>query len=259
VNLAEKYQLDQPVIILGVHRSGTSMLTRMMEMLGLFVGHDLQGDHESKVVIAINNHYINKTDSSWDAPQYPGADDIGTNFVARAFDASFEGIKQEFGPMTGFWGLKDPRMVITLPLWLQIFENPKIIYIKRNPADIARSLSSRHQQLVKKGIFPATGDFTKGRIKFTQRCGSLEGALDFAQEQVAFVESMIADGMFSEHLEFEYDEMVQDPLLQLSRISQYLGHDFSRADLLKAAGVPRQEQTAPPVDLIDQYFPNLKP
>ena len=234
------------------------MLTRMMEELGLFVGRDLQGDHESKLIIAVNNHYINKTGGSWDAPHYPGDTDIETNYVARAFDASFEGIKAAFGPMTGFWGLKDPRMVITLPMWLKIFEDPKIIYIKRSPADIAHSLSSRHQELVAKGVFPAKGDFKKGRIKFTQRCGSFEGALDFALEQIAFVDSMIEGGTLKGHLEFGYDELVHDPLFQLSRVSRYLGREFARADLLSAASLPRQKPAAPADALVEQYFPGLK-
>ncbi len=254
MNLAEKYKLDQPVIILGVHRSGTSLLTRMLEAVGLFVGNDLQGDHESKVVIAVSNHYINKTGGSWDAPHYPNASDLKTNYIARAFDASFDGIKDAFGPMQGFWGLKDPRMVITLPMWLQIFPEAKIIYIKRSPADIARSLSVRHQQLIQKGIFPPDGDFSKGRIKFTQRCKTFEGALEFALEQIDAVDTMISQGVISRHIEFAYDELVHDPLFQLARISRWLGRDFGRADLLKAAALPHQDQAAPAEILVDAYF-----
>jgi Sulfotransferase family len=254
LNLAEKYQLDQPVIILGVHRSGTSLLTRMMETLGLFVGNDLQEDHESKMIIAVNNHYLTRTNSSWDAPHYPVQSDIDINYVARAFDASFENISATFGAMRGFWGLKDPRMAFTLPLWLQIFTHPKIIYIKRSPADIAQSLSVRHKQLIKKGIFPSEGEFSKGRIKFTQRCKSFSGALDFTLEQVSFVNRMIEGGILGGHLEFGYDELVRDPLFQMARISRFLDRDFSRNDLLAAAKLPRQAQCCAPETLIDQYF-----
>ena len=38
------------------------------------------------------------------------------------------------------WGWKDPRNVFTLPLWLRVFPEAKIIYIVRNGVDVAASL-----------------------------------------------------------------------------------------------------------------------
>jgi hypothetical protein len=259
VTLAEKYKLDQPVIIFGVHRSGTSLLTRMLEQLGLFVGNDLQGDHESRIIIAASNHYINKTGGSWDKPHYPTAEDVKINYVARAFDASFETISKQFGHMKGFWGMKDPRMVITLPLWLQIFPKAKIIYIRRSPADIAKSLSVRHNELIKKGVFPADGDFEMGsrKIKFTQRCKTFEGALGFALEQIEVADKLVAKGAGAGSVELSYNELVHDPLFQLSRIGRFLNKEFSRDSLLKAASMPRQAQAAPAEKLIGSYFPYL--
>lgn len=257
MTIAEKYKLDQPVIIFGVHRSGTSLLTRMMEKLGLFVGRDLQGDHESKIIIAISNHYLNRTNSSWDAPHYPREEDVRINYVARAFDANFDTIAKSFGPMTGFWGMKDPRMVITLPLWLRIFPQAKIIYIKRSPVPIAKSLSTRHNELIEKGIFPAEGDFNKGRIKFTQRCKTYEGALEFAMEQISVANALMKSEHVPEHLELEYEQLVHDPVQQLANVAGYLGREFTAEQILAAAGMPRQKQVTPLKEQLKTHFPHL--
>jgi hypothetical protein len=44
----------QPVIILGMHRSGTSMVSELLDQLGLFVGRELQDDHESTYFLDLN-------------------------------------------------------------------------------------------------------------------------------------------------------------------------------------------------------------
>lgn len=37
----------QPIIILGMHRSGTTMITQLLENLGLFVGTEKEVNHEA--------------------------------------------------------------------------------------------------------------------------------------------------------------------------------------------------------------------
>jgi len=44
----------QPVILLGMHRSGTSLVARLLDELGLFQGAELQDDHESTHFLAVN-------------------------------------------------------------------------------------------------------------------------------------------------------------------------------------------------------------
>ena len=46
---------QQPIIILGMHRSGTTMITKMLENLGLFVGAEKEINHESLFFWEINN------------------------------------------------------------------------------------------------------------------------------------------------------------------------------------------------------------
>lgn len=236
---------DSPVIILGVHRSGTSLLTRMLEQLGLFVGNDLQGDHESLCFISINNAFFEKKGASWDKPIYPAKADIADNMIRRIWNKQANVIAQQFGPATGFWGFKDPRAVTTLPLWLDLFPDAKVIYIKRGPWPIAKSLSTRHQKMVEEGVFPPEGDFYKGRIKFSQRCKTLEGALDFAVEQIRYIEKLERAGLLKGHLTLSYNDLLADPLYEASRILNYLGRPTSKKALTAAVALPKETEERP--------------
>ena len=43
------------------------------------------------------------------------------------------------------WGIKDARTCVLLPLYLDVFPNSKIVFIRRDPDDIAASLSHREK------------------------------------------------------------------------------------------------------------------
>ncbi len=43
------------------------------------------------------------------------------------------------------WGWKDPRNTFTLPMWLKVFPNAKVIHVLRDKESVARSLMKRNQ------------------------------------------------------------------------------------------------------------------
>ncbi|MFW5891634.1 MAG: hypothetical protein ACOCUI_05395 [bacterium] len=57
-----------PVIILGMHRSGTTILSYILKSMGLFLGKDLNIHHESKFFIEFNNYILSISHASWDYP-----------------------------------------------------------------------------------------------------------------------------------------------------------------------------------------------
>lgn len=59
-----------PIIIIGMHRSGTSMITEMLEKLGLFVGvrKDPNSNFESTFFYNINNWLLLQSGGAWDHP-----------------------------------------------------------------------------------------------------------------------------------------------------------------------------------------------
>ncbi|MBE9554562.1 MAG: sulfotransferase, partial [Proteobacteria bacterium] len=134
-----------PIIIMGMHRSGTSMVTRLMEQLGLFVGQETDTNNESLFFQALNDWILCQAGSTWDNPEpirwlaedVQGCDLIveylrsilksraSNSYLGRwrhmRFGADFSCI----GP----WGWKDPRNTFTLPIWLRLFPDARVIHV----------------------------------------------------------------------------------------------------------------------------------
>lgn len=144
------------VLILGMHRSGTSALTRVINLLGAELPSSLEppnrynaaGHWESRDLMRLHDRLLNSAGSSWDDwtaidPNWFRSD------VARKFaDEANEELDRAFHDAPLFV-LKDPRICRFLPFWLSIFEQrgiqPIALLPLRNPLDVAASLKNRDQ------------------------------------------------------------------------------------------------------------------
>jgi hypothetical protein len=141
------------VCILGMHRSGTSLLTRILNVIGLYLGPenvlaqegDCQptGHWEHGPIMNLNHVILVRQGGSWDEPPVfppgweisPAMDDLKQE--ARTFiQESFENAKT--------WGWKDPRTCLTLPFWQQLLPEMRYVLCLRNPVDVAHSLANRN-------------------------------------------------------------------------------------------------------------------
>lgn len=50
--------MNPPVIIIGMHRSGTSLVARLLDVLGLFLGKYKDENHEARLFISINDWFL---------------------------------------------------------------------------------------------------------------------------------------------------------------------------------------------------------
>lgn len=148
--------MKKAFIILGMHRSGTSVLTRIVNLLGATVGDNLmqgnqanpKGYWEHLDIVNIHNVLLAKLGLNWDSISplpldWQERDDILLlkqqlkDIVVRDFNGQH------------IWCLKDPRMCRLLPLWLKIFQElevvPYFIIAVRNPQEVASSLEVRNQ------------------------------------------------------------------------------------------------------------------
>ena len=144
--------MSHGVFVLGMHRSGTSAATRLVNLLGVptCVEEDLlpgtadnpRGYWESGSLTAVNDRILATFESDWACPPAldPGWEDTlaldGLRSEARdAFPRVFP---------TEQWVWKDPRNSITLPFWLGCLEvEPVVVFMHRNPLEIAASLAAR--------------------------------------------------------------------------------------------------------------------
>jgi len=148
-----------PIIIVGMHRSGTSMLTRMLEECGVFWGAKKDEYNESVFFQSINEQLFNVAKATWDNPapveeylsstqhfstalDYAGIR-LVEGFSAEYFNRCQSDGNSEMREIPLHWGWKDPRNVFTLAVWHKIFPQARIIHILRHGIDVAASLWRR--------------------------------------------------------------------------------------------------------------------
>src|SRR6185312_15331109 len=109
------------ILVLGMHRSGTSALTGMLRCLGVALGHDLmpatadnpRGYWEHAGIVAIHQQAMGAHGMAWDdiraMPPELAHDRGMADRIAEILSAEFAG--------SPLWAVKDPRLSRLLPLW----------------------------------------------------------------------------------------------------------------------------------------------
>ncbi|ACD84110.1 sulfotransferase family protein [Candidatus Methylacidiphilum infernorum] len=141
------------VIVLGMHSSGTSVLSRSLMTLGLSLGQSLldpvpynpTGLWEDKDIVAINQEILAASGSSWDSFAPPSLflkDEKMVSLLGRAADLIEQKLKEKN------FAFKDPRTIRLLPFWHAVFEkldiSPSYILAVRNPLAVGYSLFRRN-------------------------------------------------------------------------------------------------------------------
>lgn len=133
---------SRPVLILGMHRSGTSCLAGCLEEAGLYLGEvntaapfNKKGNRENRSVMALNDSVLERAGAAWDAP--PPAAPTWDGSERAALDA----IVAEY-PADKAWGLKDPRVLLTLDVWIEALK-PRFVGTFRHPDEVCASLRRR--------------------------------------------------------------------------------------------------------------------
>lgn len=131
-----------PMLILGMHRSGTSCLAGCLQAAGLNSGevnteamHNKKGNRENLAVMHLNDEVLASNSGSW---RNPPADVVWTE-PQLAKGARVAGAIAGEGP----WGFKDPRTLLTLDGWVSILGKVEIAASFRHPLAVAQSLNRR--------------------------------------------------------------------------------------------------------------------
>lgn len=199
------------LIVGGMHRSGTSALTRVLSIMGaelpehLIPGRARLGDEdywESRAVVDLNQEIVTASESWWGGWQ---AIDTATmpdraDWLARAREV----VRGEFGDGR-LVVLKDPRISRLLPLWTEALEAEGFrvgnILSLRQPAEVAASLSRRDGL-----VGPATA------------LGWLAHTLDFERDSQGTARVVVS-----------LDNLVADWRREVDRIGTALGFEWPRS------------------------------
>ena len=139
------------LIVLGMHRSGTSAMAGVVGRMGAALPRDLmapaemnaRGFFESNRVTGLNDRLLAAAERSWWDPRPVPADWFDTPEAAALADEAVTVLTEEFGTAPLFV-MKDPRICRLLPFWRAALDRvgaaPVILHIHRRPQDVAASL-----------------------------------------------------------------------------------------------------------------------
>lgn len=149
--------MGKAICVLGMHRSGTSMLMKTLNNLGVYLGknEDMlafaddnpEGFWEHRGIVEIHENILAELNRSWDSLTPLPKNWLNNPRIQQYKLDLIDVIKREF-KYVPVWGFKDPRTCILLPLWNEIYDVLEIevsyIIILRNPLDVANSLYKRN-------------------------------------------------------------------------------------------------------------------
>ncbi|MGX9962620.1 sulfotransferase family protein [Roseomonas sp. F4] len=142
------------VLVLGMHRSGTSALTRVLSLHGLTLPARLVGARsdnprgfwEAAEVAALNDRILAAMGRSYDYPR-PLPEGLLPAEALEPFIAEAAALLATEFPGEAPFVLKDPRICRLLDVWLPALARfgaaPLALIAVRNPLEVARSLEAR--------------------------------------------------------------------------------------------------------------------
>lgn len=149
------------ICIVGMHRSGTSMIAGLLRQAGLYLGAEDQllgansgnqdGHYEHMGFFTINEALLRHFGGSWEFP--PDLKPVweldpaleGLRSKARSLLETFSGRSP--------WGWKEPRTTILLPFWKSLIPNLRFVICVRSPLEVAKSLAKRNKIPAERGFY----------------------------------------------------------------------------------------------------------
>src|SRR5437899_1224414 len=116
--------VPQVICVLGMHRSGTSVLARVINLLGVHLGPaerlmkaspwNPRGFWEHEGIVNINDEVLSRIGGTWDCPPVFTAGWHESRDLDDLRDRAWRLIAEDFAGAP-LWGWKDPRACLTLP------------------------------------------------------------------------------------------------------------------------------------------------
>jgi len=232
-----------PVILIGMHRSGTSLLARLLDRLGLFLGWRLATNHEASFFNKLNAWLLSSAGGRWDVPA--PIDHLLSDPPGRALALDYLRLRLASPPAVEFlgprrylrcrslfrieepWGWKDPRSTVALPLWLELFPDARVLHLVRCGVDVAESLHRRQRQ----GFELGRRNFERHRRLFrlrakrgwfgtSPRVTRRREGFRLWEEHLEFAGRFTAD-LGDRFLELRYEDLLASPREEMGRILDF--------------------------------------
>lgn len=140
-------ELTPPIIVLGMHRSGTSLVTGRLEAAGMYLGkvntaapHNAKGNRENENLRHCHDATLMSRGFDWKTPP-----DHPIEWTPDETATILNNLRPYVGKK--IWGFKDPRTIWLLEGYLKLFPSCKLIAPVRHPIAVANSLHARPKGL----------------------------------------------------------------------------------------------------------------
>jgi glycosyltransferase involved in cell wall biosynthesis/SAM-dependent methyltransferase len=144
------------VLVAGMHRTGTSALTRVLSLRGIDLPRHMfpgipqdneRGFWESIPLNEADDQFLRSIGSAWDDVSQIAPSVLASDRADAFADKLVEILSAEYGESPLFV-VKDPRLCRLVPVWLAALERfgarPSFVITTRNPLEVAGSLRARN-------------------------------------------------------------------------------------------------------------------
>lgn len=147
---------SKAICVLGMHRSGTSLIMRVLNLMGVYIGEEadllpaqsdnVEGFWELGRIVDLHERVLMSLSRRWyDVKPLPEL--WWKSPEIQPFKNELKGIIENYFCKHKLWGWKDPRTCILLPLWIDILDELNIeinyVVVVRNPLSVSESLKKR--------------------------------------------------------------------------------------------------------------------
>ena len=205
------------IVVLGMHRSGTSAVARGLQAMGVDLGNNLmppvpgnneKGFWEDLDIYSLNIEMLNALNMDWHFLTPIQSSDVDTLRRDGYLQRALELLKGKTAGIQVF-GFKDPRATKLLPFWKEVFiqNQLKVNYVitLRHPLSVCQSLTNRDGFEIEKGAL----------LWLEHVIGSLVGTLD------------------EKRLVVDYDRLMQSPDAELKRIAKKFQLQIIPSELIR--------------------------
>jgi hypothetical protein len=207
----------RPIIVLGIHRSGTSMVSQVIHRWGAYAGDLALHGTASEVNPQGFWEYEPMQDFLWELERSTEMSiwnpELQDAVRQRAFDPRYRDkaaklVSQMEVPGTP-WCWKEPNLCLFLPFWERLWRRPVFVVTLRNPHDSARSFE--------KMVLPPA---LLGRVRLTAYFSL------FWQFFMTTVLEYLEGKPWIPVLFLSYEELLRDPRGQCDRLCRFLDQEF---------------------------------
>ena len=230
-----------------MHRSGTSLMSHILQGMGVFLGAEqklgfVENDTsaaenlgEAESYVRINDWILRQCSATWDRPEayleMPLNGKLMFTPVVRRWVSHYWGEfvgEQEISLLNAEhpWGWKDPRTCLLYEVWDKVFPNATYIHVYRNPIDVAWSLYrrevKRNRFMLRKILEDIDAVFRDDFYSALSSRGiHLDSCVDLWK---IYVERCMNIQQILPHakvLHIQFEEMLQSPLSTLEQVREH--------------------------------------